>query len=156
MGTWGAGNGRWKGQVPRGQNPASCSESRGSQAEPLGTFVCAHSRVGSLHVWRQPGFPTRYFLFPLSLSPAPRSLCSTHRPAKAGSSHLETPEDTSQKTNRTEAAAPHAAEVTPSVGLPQSLPAKDGAGSAPASLCPLGSGSRPCAPNPPGACSSPY
>lgn len=31
----------------------------------------------------------------------------TRRPAKAGSSHLETPQNTSQKTNRTEMAAPH-------------------------------------------------
>lgn len=43
---------------------------------PLGVFVSARSRVSFLHVWLQTGFPISYFPFPLSLSPAPRSLCS--------------------------------------------------------------------------------
>lgn len=97
----------------RRESSASCSEFWGVHSEPLGVFVCVHSRVGFLHVWLQPSFPTYYFLFPLSLSPAPSLLCSQgglpaqptglQRPKQS----FRNPQTHSQKTNITEVASPH-------------------------------------------------
>ena len=78
-----------------------------------GVFVSACSRVSFLHVRLQTGSQQATFCF-LCHSPQHPTRCvhswrggPTGRPAKAGSSHLETPKDTSQKTNITEVAAPH-------------------------------------------------
>lgn len=71
-----------KGQMERGDqfqiraNLAPCSDFWGVRARAWGVLVRARTRVSFLHVWLQPRFPTSYFLFPLSLSPAPSSLCS--------------------------------------------------------------------------------
>lgn len=137
------------------------SEFWGIQDEPLGVSVCARSRVGFLHVWLQPSFLTSYFLFPLSLSPAPSSVFTGRlypQGCKGGEQSFRNPQRhfTENKYNRG-GSSPVAEEVTPSVGFPQSLPTKDGACLAPADFCPLGSGQRLWSPNLP--ChhpSSPY
>lgn len=126
----------------------------GVQAETLGVFVCAHSRVSFLHVWHQSGFPTSYFLFPLSLSPAPSSLCSqvagwlNPQGCKGGEQSFRNPQRhfTENKYNPGDSSS-LTEEVTPSVGFSQSLLVKDGACLATAILCPLGSGRGSCSPN---------
>lgn len=102
----------------------------------------AHARAGFLHVWRGPEFPTSYFLFPLSLSAAASAPCApagwpNPQGCKGGEQSFRNPQRhfTENKYNRGGGSSV-AEEVTPCVGFPQSLPAADGARSAPPSLCP--------------------
>lgn len=104
------GSDRWHEhhQLHRSENTAACWLSFGEPG--LSPWVClyAYSSVSFLHVCTQLRFPTATFCFLCHLlalgSWYSQADCSTHRPTV--SSHLETPKDTSQKTNKTKVVVP--------------------------------------------------
>lgn len=126
------------------------------QAEPLGVFVCAHSRVGFLHVWLSLDSQQATFCF-LCHSPQHLAHC-VHRltgwpnpqACKGGEQSFRNPQRhfTENKHNQGSSSSP-AEEVTPFVGFPHCLRVKDRARLAPANLHPSESGQRSWSPGPP-------